>query len=128
MITKLLVTAAVVYFGYLVYRSRRREADPEWAPERPARLPIPRIPARLLKTLAYGLLLLMLAGSGIYLYRDWSTANDVVELQVVNPYTGDIQRYKSRRGDIEGRSFRTLDGRVIRIAEMERLIIDSADP
>ncbi|MCF7983373.1 MAG: hypothetical protein K9L70_03125 [Thiohalocapsa sp.] len=127
MFTKLLVTAAVVYFGYLVYRARRREADPERAAERP--LPrFPRVPSRFLMVSAYGLLTLMLVASTLYLYRDWTRSTGVVDLQVVNPYTGDVQRYQARRGDIDGRTFRTVDGRVIRIAEMERLIIAAPPP
>lgn len=83
----------------------------------------PMLPPGLLRASAYGLLALMIVGSGLYLYQDWDHRHAVIEVQVVNPITGAIQRYQVRRGDIDGRSFRTLDGQTVRIAEMERLIL-----
>jgi hypothetical protein len=66
----------------------------------------------------------MLVGSALYLFQSWERQHQIVSIQVVNPYNGQVQRYETRRGDIDGRTFRTLDGRLIRIAEMERMIVD----
>lgn len=118
MIGKLILTLVVVYVGWLVIRQRLREADGERAPA-----PLPALPVRAMRIGAYAILALMLAGSGLWLALDWQARRELVELQVVNPYTGGVQRYQVRRGDIDGRSFRTPDGRRVRIAEMERMVI-----
>jgi len=118
MIGKLILTMAVVYVGWLVVRQRLREAAGE-----PAQTAVRELPAGALRVGAYALVGLMLAGSGLWLFLDWRAQRELVEVQVVNPYTGAVQRYQVRRGDIDGRSFRTPDGRRVRIAEMERMVI-----
>jgi hypothetical protein len=136
MLMKLLITAAVAYVAYLVLRARRQDADgsaPDsrsasesgsasgGAPEPLRRTPL--IPSTAVKLSAYALVALMLTGSTFYLFQRWDQSRQVVEVQVVNPYNGQIQTYQARRGDIDGRAFRALDGRKIRIAETERIII-----
>jgi hypothetical protein len=101
-----------------VVRQRLREAAGE-----PAQTAVRELPAGALRVGAYALVGLMLAGSGLWLFLDWRAQRELVEVQVVNPYTGAVQRYQVRRGDIDGRSFRTPDGRRVRIAEMERMVI-----
>ena len=118
MIGKLILTLVVVYVGWLVVRERLREAAGE-----PAKPSMRELPVGALRIGAYVLVGLMLAGSGLWLFLDWRMQRELVELQVVNPYTGAVQSYQVRRGDIDGRSFRTLDGRRVRIAEMERMVI-----
>jgi hypothetical protein len=63
----------------------------------------------------------MLTGSGMFLYQQWRDAYQVVTLRVVDSRSGHAATYQAYRGDIEGRSFRTLDGRTITLAEVERL-------
>ena len=46
-----------------------------------------------------------------------------MQVQVVNAATGAIVLYEARRRDIEGRVVRTLDGREIRLADVERMIL-----
>ena len=125
MLGKFLVTVAVIYIAYLVVRSRYQGSVPqEHAETRLANRVEPLLSRGGIKAAAYAVVLLMLVGSGFYLFQSWDRRHQVVEVQVVNPYNGDVQRYEARRGDIEGRTFRTLDGRLIRIAEMERLVIN----
>ncbi len=125
MLGKFLVTVAVIYIAYLVVRSRYQGSVPqEHAETRLANRGEPLLSRGAIKAAAYVVVAVMLFGSGFYLFQSWDRQHQVVEVQVVNPYNGDVQRYEARRGDIEGRTFRTLDGRLIRIAEMERLVIN----
>jgi hypothetical protein len=121
MISKLLLTAAVIFVAYLVIRARirrSREAAGLIAP-RP-----PLIPQALIRPLAYGLLAVMLIGSVAYLVRDWDRDREIIPVQVVNANTGEVTRYEVLRGSVDGRRFLTADGREIRIADIERLIMD----
>jgi hypothetical protein len=125
MLGKFLITVAVIYIAYLVVRSRSQGSAPQaHARTRQADAVATMLPQGVLKAAAYILVVLMLFGSGFYLFQSWDRQHQVVEVQVVNPYNGEVQRYDVRRGDIDGRTFRTLDGRLIRIAEMERLVIN----
>jgi hypothetical protein len=121
MISKLLLTAAVIFVAYLVIRARirrSREAAGLIAP-RP-----PLIPAALIRPLAYGLLAVMLIGSLAYLVRDWDRDREIIPVQVVNANTGEVTRYEVLRGSVDGGRFLTSDGREIRIADIERLIME----
>jgi hypothetical protein len=127
MLTKILVTLVVIALGWLAVRDRWRGGEAGGSRES---VPAPRadgrealVPRGAVRLAAYGLVVLMLAGTGVYLLQGWQRDREVVDLQVVNAYTGEIQRYEARRGDIDRRSFLTLDGRRVQIAEMERLIL-----
>jgi hypothetical protein len=76
-----------------------------------------------MRTIAYGIITVMLVGSGWSLYRGWESGHEVLRVQVVNANTGVITPYEARRRDIDGRVFRTLDGREIRLADVERMIL-----
>ena len=125
---KILVTAAVIVLGWLAVRDRWRsqnDGEPKVRPDaggRPGEH-APLVPRGAVKLAAYGLVLLMLVGTGVYLFQGWQRDREIVELQVVNAYTGEIEPYEARRGGIDRRSFTTLDGRRVQIAEMERLIV-----
>jgi hypothetical protein len=122
MISKLLLTAAVIFVAYLVIRARirrSREAAGIVAP-RP-----PLVPPALIRPIAYGLLAVMLIGSLAYLVRDWDRDREIIAVQVVNANTGEVTRYEVLRGSVDGRRFLTSDGREIRIADVERLVMDA---
>lgn len=124
MIWKLLLTLAVLLGGWFFVRAKlraRRRAPPGapgWTPP-----PRRRLPPGTVRTAAYTVLALMLLGSGGYLYRGWAQGNQVLEVQVVNAATGAVSAYQARRRDIEGRVFRTLDGREVRLADVERMVL-----
>lgn len=127
MLTKLLLTATVILVAWLVVRNRWRSGDdqvPRLAaePRSDRSEPGPLMPRGAVKLAAYGLVILMLVGSGVYLFQGWQREREIVQLQVVNVYSGEVEHYDARRGDIDQRSFVTLDGRRVQIAEMERLI------
>ena len=120
MIWKFLLTAAVILGAYLVIRARimrSREAAGLIA-SRP-----PLIPPALIRPLAYVLLGTMLLGSLSLLVRDWDRDREIIPVQVVNANTGEVTHYEVRRGSVDGRRFVTSDGREIRIADVERLVM-----
>jgi hypothetical protein len=137
MFMKILVTAAVVFVAWLVVRERWRSADDAEGTDgrnagqhvgQQARDAGPLVPRGAVKLAAYGLVALMLTGTAVYLFQDWQREREIVQVRVVNAYTGKSEGYEARRGEIGERSFVTLDGRRVRIAEMERLILTGPDP
>ncbi|WP_295391359.1 hypothetical protein [uncultured Thiodictyon sp.] len=118
MIWKFLLTAAVIVAAFFFIRHRLRVAG-----QPPGEVPPPLLPAGTARKLAAAVLAIMLLGSGWSLYRSWALGHQVVEVQVVNANTGTITAYKAYRRDVEGRVIRTLDGREIRLADVERMIL-----
>lgn len=120
MIWKILLTAAVIFAAFLVVRERWRGPSRRSVATSP---PPPLLSAGTVRGMAYGLLGVMLLGSGWYLFSDWRAGHAVVTIQVVNANTGAITPYQARRRDLADRGFRTLDGRDIRVADVERMIV-----
>ncbi len=120
MFGKLLLTLAVILGAYLVIRSRiQRGRAVAAASPPPVREPL--IPAAALRAVAYGLVVAMVAGSLLWLYLDWEAGASVVTVQVINANTGDVTLYQARREHVEGRRFTTLDGRIVTLADVERM-------
>jgi hypothetical protein len=121
MIWKFLLTATVVFGAYLVYRGRVRR-DQEAAGLVPRRPPL--IPSGMIRPLAYLALAVMLLGSMTYLVRDWGRDQELIRVQVINANSGSVTEYEVRRGSVDGRRFVTSGGREVRLADVERLVID----
>jgi hypothetical protein len=63
----------------------------------------------------------MIAGTGLYLFEDWEAGRRPVTVSVINANTGEVVTYQVSPKDLAGRSFRTLDGRHVTLADVERL-------
>ena len=125
MIGKLLLTLAVLLGAYGVLRARWRANRPVPGLDRPQQSDSSWQTMRLAASL---LIAIMAVGSALYLAQRWFEDQEVVQVQVINANTGRITLYESRRGSVEGRQFQTLDGRTIRLADVERMIILPAEP
>lgn len=125
MIWKLLLTASVIVGAYLVYRGRVRRAHE--AAGGVSRRP-PFVSRGMVRVVAYLMLATMLLGSLGYVVRDRGGEHDFVRVQVINANSGAVTEYQARRGSVDGRRFVTPDGREVRLADVERLIIDEAAP
>ncbi|MCB2262657.1 MAG: hypothetical protein LGR52_06930 [Candidatus Thiosymbion ectosymbiont of Robbea hypermnestra] len=120
MFGKILLTIAVILGAYHVIRTRMRH-DQESAPAPPARSSTPLVPPGLLKAIAYGLVVAMVAGSLLWLYLDYTAGREVVTVRIINATTGSVTTYEARRADVEGRRFTTLDGRPVTLADVDRM-------
>jgi hypothetical protein len=127
MFLKLLLTALVIAGALLTLRLRNQRNMRHY------RSPAPVLDApvdarrqgrrRITQLLAAGAVVLMLAGAGLYLYHQWSDAYQVVSVRVIDTRSARVTAYQAYKGDIDGRTFVTTDGRVVTLAEVERLEI-----
>lgn len=124
MFGKILLTAAVLVAAFLIIRMRLRR--PVGAEARGTGGPVGST-RKAVRLIAYILVATMLGGSLLYLFLDWRADRQVVQVRVVNAYTGESVRYQARRGDVETRQFKTLDGRRVTLAEVERLELEEAE-
>lgn len=123
MLGKILLTLAVLVAAILIIRVRLRRsaARPAGLSGTAARSGKP------IRVAAYTLLAVMFGGSLLYLILEWRTQREVVQVRVVNAYTGESVRYEARRGAVQARQFMTLNGRWIVLAEVERLELEDPD-
>lgn len=64
---------------------------------------------------------LSLAAGGWGWYLDWQQDHQVVRVKIISSQGGEAAEYQAYRGAIQERSFMTLDGRHIQLAEQDRL-------
>jgi hypothetical protein len=114
MISKILFTVAVIVAVFLVVKLRSRPAPPP-----PTK--VSDETAQGFRWLALVAAALMVIGSGIFIWQSWRDASEVVVLKVIDTQNGQVTEYRAYRSDIDGRSFRTVDGRRITLAETDRL-------
>ena len=123
MITKILFTIAVIgavvlFTRYFAGRQGPRPAAPAPGRARPA------APVRLA---AYGVIVLIVAASALWIVLEWRSAHEILRIRVINSATGVAAEYEAYRSDIEQRSFRTVDGRRVNLAEVERLEVGNKE-
>ncbi|NEX19697.1 hypothetical protein G3480_05105 [Thiorhodococcus mannitoliphagus] len=124
MIGKLALTLLVLFGAYAVLRARWRSERVARGLEPPSAPLLPRGAARLAAAVV---LAIMAGGSVLVMLQGWLETREVVQVQVVNANTGEVITYRAHRGDVGGRQIQTLDGRQVRLADVERMIILPVD-
>lgn len=126
MLGQILLTAAVAVVAYLVIRGRRSRSV-RVSPAHPVTRRL-SIPPALLRGLAYGFVGLLVLGTATLLIQRWDHARERVVVEVVNANTGQVSIYQARRGDVRDRSFVTVDGQRVTLADVERLVLRAPGP
>jgi hypothetical protein len=124
MISKLFLTILLIVGLVYYIRSRSSARPPE--PRRRERIvtPAPRHEPLVPRAILYIFIALMLLATSVVLYFDWEKNYRVVTVRVINSDTGRVSEYQARRGDIDGRTFETLDGKVVTLADVERMELE----
>lgn len=120
MITKLLFTILIIVAALIFIRHKNSPSphDKNQELQRQAQRVAERRRAWLV---ALGLVSLMvLSSAGIY-YTHWREQHRLLSVRVINSLTGGEQSYRLYQGDLDGRSFRTTDGRLIYLSDSEHM-------
>jgi len=112
MVAKILFTLAVVGLVVWMVRFRRRPAASVNSPI------LPRRAGRLLAVLVPSA---VLAVTLAVVWYDWRHDHQVLEVRVIDAGTGRVSLYRVRRNRLGERSFETVDGLRVRLAETERI-------
>jgi heme/copper-type cytochrome/quinol oxidase subunit 2 len=120
MITKLLFTLAVIALVVFLVKFRQRPV--------PARAVVaPRRPnLRLIRTIAIATVVVMFAAILVTVYLGWRDSHQLLQVRVIDSRSGRVSEYEVYRGHLGERSFETVDGRQVRLAETERLEVATA--
>jgi hypothetical protein len=130
MLTKILFTALIVMALLLYVRhqqTKQTNERPTHNSSKTSPQTLSRSAHRLSRIAAYTALALILAIGGVLYYLDWKEDYRVINIRIINTNTGEIGSYLAYRSMIRGRSFVTLDGRKITVADSERIEISEAD-
>ena len=115
MLLKILLTAVVILGAMLMLRKRAQQPVAPRASQ-------PKPPAsRLPHYAAYGLVSIMLAGALYFVYLEWEESYQVVTVRVIDTRSGNAVYYEAYKGDVAARSLLTLDGKMVSLAEVERM-------
>lgn len=117
---KILGTLLLLVVTYTLIRVRQRRALVVQGRLPP---PEPLFPPGVVRRVALVLIAITLIATSVHLVQSWRWNHQEILVQVVNANTGAITNYLSRRGEVDGRRFVTRDGREIRLADVERMII-----
>jgi len=122
MITKIFFTMLVIIIVGMIFRSQsshRTQTAPVKKTQASNRAETSSLAPR---TVAYLLIGLLIIVSSVVYYFSWSDANTVVSLRVINA-SGALSEYQAYRKNIKGRTFISIDGRQIELADSDRLEI-----
>ncbi|MCW8983231.1 MAG: hypothetical protein OQK13_04225 [Gammaproteobacteria bacterium] len=119
MITKILFTAFIILTALIFVRhkssqSRRQQLDRQAQEQQEDN-------RKTAMFIAVAFVSLTLAVSAGLYYSHWKEAHRIFTVQIINSHTGSEQSYHVYQGDINGRRFRTIDGRLINLSDSERM-------
>ncbi|MEE9447474.1 MAG: hypothetical protein V3V09_05915, partial [Arenicellales bacterium] len=114
---KILITMLVIFSVGIFFRSKNQSAAVQ-APKTNTSTAAQSSLAP--KTVAYLLIALLILVSGVVYYFSWSDRHQLVTLRVINA-NNDLSEYQAYRTDIKGREFTSIDGKLVRLADSDRI-------
>jgi len=123
MLTKILLTVAIIIAAMLYVRSQNSK------PTRPESPPAP--PPTLLgitltaQKLGYGLLSLFLLISALVYFYYWRDQQKIINIRVFADSSNHSTVYQARRSDIKGRHFITIDGKEVKLGTADRMEVST---
>ncbi|MYD78335.1 MAG: hypothetical protein F4239_05440 [Gammaproteobacteria bacterium] len=117
MLTKILFTIAVIVVVLLVYQARFRPVS-QAVQKAKHNTAFPNKPS---KWVVYTVAGILAVSSGIVYFFKWQSDNTILTIRVINAQQEEPFSYKARQKDIKGRTFTTLDGRVVTLGASDRI-------
>lgn len=120
MITKILFTLLIIIAAMLFMRHKSGQGRRQQL-EREAQQVQQTESRKTAMFVAIAFVSLTLAVSAGLYYSHWKEAHRIFTVLIINSHTGSEQSYHVYQGDINGRKFRTIDGRLINLSDSERM-------
>lgn len=117
MLTKFLFTIAVIVVVLLVYQARFRPVS-QAVQKAKHNTAFPNKPS---KWVVYTVAGILAVSSGVVYFFKWQSDNTILTIRVINAQQEEPFSYKARQKDIKGRTFTTLDGRVVTLGDSDRI-------
>ncbi|MGU9958002.1 MAG: hypothetical protein ACNYPI_10445 [Arenicellales bacterium WSBS_2016_MAG_OTU3] len=121
---KIILTGIVITIVYFVYRNRTTP-PPSEAAKAVKQHEESNTPTISTQTLAYIFIGLIVCISTLIFALNFSEQHTIVNIRVLNG--SDEMNYQAYKKSIKGRSFQTLDGKLVTVGESERIEMTEAD-
>lgn len=119
MITKIVLTIFIILAALLFVRHKNSRTRQQEVARQAA-----QAERRTAMFIAIALVsLTLLISAGIY-YFHWQEEHQLLNVRVINSHSGKAEQYQVYRSEVEGRSFRTIDGRLISLSANERMEVE----
>ncbi len=120
MITKILFTLLVIV-GTILFFKKQREGEIRRSAQQ-----VPELSEnqKLFRQGAYLFLGLMVLSAIVMLTFEIGERYETVKVHVINTQTGNRQTYQAQQQDIKSNRFTTIEGRVVYVADIERVEIE----
>ena len=127
MFFKILLPALVGFLVYFLGKSHARREQHRHFHNVSAPAAKPGIQAKLhnsFRLVATVLAISTLFIAGMFIYEDWQYSHQEMTIRVINAQTGESVTYQALQGEVHGRLFTTIDGRIVRLAGVERMEVE----
>lgn len=113
MLTKVLFTAAIIAIVVAIYRIRAARIG-SYRNDQPQRNAFGL-------RVTYGFVALLIVIGGVFYFLHWRNEHRVVTIRVFDSQSGSATVYKAYRKSIQGLSFQSLDGKLVKLGEADRV-------
>jgi hypothetical protein len=120
MLTKILFTIVVIIGVIIFFRNKQTNANAARPRPAPATATAEQGGSISTRTLAYGLIAVLVAISLLVFVISWHSSNRIVNIRVISD-GGTSMNYQARHKSIKGKSFVTLEGTQVTLGESDRV-------
>lgn len=121
MITKILFTLSIIV-ALVIYM--RMKKDQESVAAQPVRKKVLTENEKMFRQGAYLFLIFMVISAVVVMYFELGDRYATVNVHVINTQTGERMTYQAEQQDIKSNQFKTLQGRTVFVADIERVEIE----
>ena len=125
MITKILFTLTVIVGVILFFRTKRARPQQQNRSSQPKKEISEN--EKMFRQGAYLFMLFMVISALAVFFFEIGDDYTKVNVHVINTQTGQRLSYEAEQKDIKSNSFKTLEGRTVYIADIERIEVDPVD-
>jgi membrane protein insertase Oxa1/YidC/SpoIIIJ len=122
MLTKILFTILIIMAAIIFLRMKN--AEEARTPPGKARPKAESENQKMFRQGAYLFLIFMALSAGVMMYFELGERYKTVKVNVVNTQTGARVSYQAEQQDIKSDSFKTLEGKTVYVADIERIEIE----
>ncbi len=119
MLTKILFTVIVIVIVLLIYQTRFKPVARTVQKMRPGDSTFVK-PS---KWVIYSVVIVLALASGVVYFFKWQNDNSIITIHVVSVDQEEPAIYKALQKNIKGRTFTTLDGRMVTLGDSDRIEI-----
>ncbi len=120
MITKILFTLTVIVGVMIFFKNKRNIPQPKQS----SKPTVMSENQKMFRQGAYLFMLFMVISALVVFFFEIGDKYTTVKVHVINTQTGERVSYQAEQKDINNKNFKTLEGRVIYVADIERIEVE----